>query len=148
MAVRIHSADHTTPLYEQKLALTSLTSGGRSVGIVRSRTKAIIIIIIAYSSVKRTQKAYRVSASKMSSAAVGVLEARVRNKAQIRLRAFNFNLEMVRRCSVLLYSEAEFAFGHDGLTKLGHSSQVREEAVGTWVSGLQGFRVNLATVLS
>jgi hypothetical protein len=30
-----------TPLYPQKLALTSPTSGGRSVGIVRSRTKAM-----------------------------------------------------------------------------------------------------------
>jgi len=29
-----------TPLYEQKLALTSPTGGGRSVGMVRSRTKA------------------------------------------------------------------------------------------------------------
>jgi hypothetical protein len=29
-----------TPLYQQKLALTSSTSGGRSVGIVRSRTQA------------------------------------------------------------------------------------------------------------
>ena len=33
-------ADHATPLYPQKLALTSPTGGGRSVGIVRSRTKA------------------------------------------------------------------------------------------------------------
>ena len=33
-------ADHATPVYLQKLALTSPTSGGRSVGIVRSRTKA------------------------------------------------------------------------------------------------------------
>ena len=33
-------ADHVTPLYRQKLALTSPTGGGRSVGIVRSRTKA------------------------------------------------------------------------------------------------------------
>jgi len=33
-------ADHVTPLYPQKLALTSLTGGGRSVGIVRSRNKA------------------------------------------------------------------------------------------------------------
>ena len=33
-------ADHVTPLYPQKLALPSLTGGGRSVGIVRSRTKA------------------------------------------------------------------------------------------------------------
>ena len=39
-------ADHATPLYPQKLALTSPTGGGRSVGIVRSRTKATEFIII------------------------------------------------------------------------------------------------------
>jgi hypothetical protein len=39
-AVWILCADHVTPLYPQKLALTSPTGGGRSVGIVRSRTKA------------------------------------------------------------------------------------------------------------
>jgi hypothetical protein len=33
-------ADHVTPLYPQKLALTLPTGGGRCVGIVRSRTKA------------------------------------------------------------------------------------------------------------
>jgi len=33
-------ADHVTPLYPQKLALTSPTGVGRSVGIVRVRTKA------------------------------------------------------------------------------------------------------------
>ena len=33
-------ADHVTPRYPQKLALTSPTGGGRSVGIVRVRTKA------------------------------------------------------------------------------------------------------------
>jgi len=33
-------ADHVTPLYPQKLALISPTGGGRSVGIVRVRTKA------------------------------------------------------------------------------------------------------------
>jgi len=33
-------ADHVTPLYPQNLALTSPTGGGRSVGIVRVRTKA------------------------------------------------------------------------------------------------------------
>ena len=36
----IRCADHMTPLYPQKLALTSPTGGGRSVGIVRSQTKA------------------------------------------------------------------------------------------------------------
>ena len=39
-AVGTRCADHATPLYPQKLALTSPTGGGRSVGIVRSRTKA------------------------------------------------------------------------------------------------------------
>jgi len=33
-------ADHVTPLYPRKMALTSPTGGGRSVGIVRVRTKA------------------------------------------------------------------------------------------------------------
>jgi hypothetical protein len=41
MAVGIRCADHVTLFYPQKLALTSLTGGGRSVGIVRSRTKAM-----------------------------------------------------------------------------------------------------------
>jgi len=40
-------ADHVTPLYPQKLALTSPTGGGRSVGIVRSRTKATEFIWIS-----------------------------------------------------------------------------------------------------
>ena len=39
-AVGIRCADHVTPLYPQKLALTSPTGGGRSVGIVHSRTKS------------------------------------------------------------------------------------------------------------
>ena len=33
-------ADHVTPLYPQKLTLTSPNGGGRSVGIVGVRTKA------------------------------------------------------------------------------------------------------------
>ena len=39
-AVGTRCADHVTPLYPQKLALTSPTGGGRYVGIVRSGTKA------------------------------------------------------------------------------------------------------------
>jgi len=39
-AVGTRCADHVTPLYPRKLALTSPTGGGRSVGIVRVRTKA------------------------------------------------------------------------------------------------------------
>jgi len=34
-----------TPLYPQKLALISPTGGGRSVGIVRSRTKATEFLV-------------------------------------------------------------------------------------------------------
>jgi len=37
-----------TPLYPQKLALTSPTGGGRSVGIVRSRTKATELVSSAH----------------------------------------------------------------------------------------------------
>jgi len=33
-------SDHVTPLYPQGLALTSPNGGGRSVGMVRSRTRA------------------------------------------------------------------------------------------------------------
>jgi hypothetical protein len=36
--------DHATPLYPQTLALTSPTRGGRSVGIVRSQTKATELV--------------------------------------------------------------------------------------------------------
>ena len=39
-AVGTRGAEHVTPLYPQKLALTSPTGGGRSVGIVGVRTKA------------------------------------------------------------------------------------------------------------
>ena len=42
-------ADHVTPLYPQKLALTSPTGDGRSVGIVRARTKATEFSLYAYS---------------------------------------------------------------------------------------------------
>jgi len=40
-------ANHVTPFYPQKLALTSPTGGGRSVGMVRSRTKATELVIIS-----------------------------------------------------------------------------------------------------
>ena len=53
-------ADHVTPLYPQKLALTSPNGGGRSVGIVRSRTKATEFffcdmseILFVYSAISR-----------------------------------------------------------------------------------------------
>ena len=53
-AVGIRCADHVTPLYPQKLALTS-TGGGRSVGIVRSRTKATELVISFVMSVRMKQ---------------------------------------------------------------------------------------------
>jgi hypothetical protein len=40
-AVGIRHADHVHLLSCKKLAITSLTSGGRSVGIVRSRTQTM-----------------------------------------------------------------------------------------------------------
>jgi hypothetical protein len=41
-AVGIRHADHVAPpLYPQKLAITSPTSGGRSIGIVRSGTQTM-----------------------------------------------------------------------------------------------------------
>ena len=40
----IRCADHVTPLFPQTLALTSPTGGGRSVGIVRLRTKATELV--------------------------------------------------------------------------------------------------------
>ena len=46
-AVGTRCADHVTTLYPQKLALTSPTGGGRSVGIVRVRTKATEFFISA-----------------------------------------------------------------------------------------------------
>ena len=51
MAMGIGCADHVTPLYPQKLALTLPTGGGRSVGIVRLRTKAtefslVLVLVI------------------------------------------------------------------------------------------------------
>jgi hypothetical protein len=39
-AVGIRHADHVAPSIRKRLALTSPTKGGRSVGIVRSRTQA------------------------------------------------------------------------------------------------------------
>jgi hypothetical protein len=44
----ISCADHVTPLYLQKLALTSQKSGGRSVGIVFLGTKATEFFIFVY----------------------------------------------------------------------------------------------------
>ena len=44
----IRCADHVRLLYPKKLALTSPTGGGRSVGIVRSRTKATVFIHVSY----------------------------------------------------------------------------------------------------
>jgi hypothetical protein len=51
--VGIRCADHVTPLYPQKLVLTSPTGGGRSVGIVRSRTKATEFSLVFFSKFKR-----------------------------------------------------------------------------------------------
>jgi hypothetical protein len=44
----IRRADYATPLYSQKLPLSLPTSGDRSVGIVRSRTKAMELVYHAF----------------------------------------------------------------------------------------------------
>jgi len=49
-AVGTRCADHVTPLNPQKLALTSPTGGGRSVGTVRLRTKATEFSLVFSSS--------------------------------------------------------------------------------------------------
>jgi hypothetical protein len=46
-AAGIRREDYSTPLYPQKLELTSAISGGRSVGIFRSRTKATEFIFFS-----------------------------------------------------------------------------------------------------
>jgi hypothetical protein len=45
-AVGIRHADHVSPSIRNKLTLTSLSSGGRSVGIVRLRTEAIGFVYV------------------------------------------------------------------------------------------------------
>jgi hypothetical protein len=44
----IRCADHATPSTRQKLALTSPTSGGRSAGIVRLRTKGHKVLVFFF----------------------------------------------------------------------------------------------------
>jgi hypothetical protein len=46
MAVGIRHDDHVAPSNPQKLALTSPTSGSRSVGIIRSRTQATELLLL------------------------------------------------------------------------------------------------------
>jgi hypothetical protein len=45
----IRRVDYATPLYLQNMAITTPTSGGRSVGIVRSQTKATELLLYPYS---------------------------------------------------------------------------------------------------
>jgi hypothetical protein len=47
-AVGIRHDDHMAPLYPQKFTRTSSTSGGRSVGIVRSRTQATEFLCVPW----------------------------------------------------------------------------------------------------
>jgi hypothetical protein len=51
-AVGIRHADHVAPSSRKKLAITSPTSGGRSVGTVRSRTQTMefrFLLVVTYS---------------------------------------------------------------------------------------------------
>jgi len=58
-------ADHVTPLYPQKLALTSPTGGGRSVGIVRSRTEATEFSLVFYGYTRWTHTSTQINCSDM-----------------------------------------------------------------------------------
>ena len=64
-------ADHVTPLYPQKLALTSPTGGGRSVGIVRVRTKATEFSLYTDGSYIRKRSGRSLGTLKQDSALVG-----------------------------------------------------------------------------
>ena len=55
-AVGNRCADHVTPLYPQKLALTPPTGGGRSVGIVRVRTKATEFVVYLFISLNLSEQ--------------------------------------------------------------------------------------------
>jgi hypothetical protein len=57
-AVGTRRADHETPLYPQKLALTSPTSGGLLVGIVRSWTRATEFFLYGYGLSSRKSSAF------------------------------------------------------------------------------------------
>ena len=59
-AVGTRCADHVIPLYPQKLALTSPTGGGRSVGVVRVRAKATDFFFLSIES-PEVYKIHRVS---------------------------------------------------------------------------------------
>jgi len=52
-----------TPLYPQKLALTSPTGGSRSVGIVRSRTKAtkFSLVLVTYNTLSECGLLWKLS---------------------------------------------------------------------------------------
>jgi hypothetical protein len=47
-AVGIRQADHVAPSIRKKMAITSPKSGGRSVGIVRSRTQTMEFSFLAF----------------------------------------------------------------------------------------------------
>jgi hypothetical protein len=54
-AEEIRHADHVAPSIRKRLALTSPTSGGRSVGVVRSRTQATEFSLVFLMMVYNTQ---------------------------------------------------------------------------------------------
>ena len=73
----IRCADHVTSLYPQKLALTSSTGGGRSVGIVSSRTKATVFFFL------RTNKTILTKADKGKSIIV-----MIEDKYEVKMNKF------------------------------------------------------------
>jgi hypothetical protein len=72
------SADHATPSVFQSLALTSTTSGSRSVGIVRSRTKGhgVCFVVCGFRSHPRHQLTNLLSLTSIQANAKIVLHSR------------------------------------------------------------------------
>jgi hypothetical protein len=68
-------ADHVTPLYQQRLALTWPTSGGRSVGIVRSRTKVAELAFICAGLNPRRWNAFQILRSFNYDSAIAFLSS-------------------------------------------------------------------------
>jgi hypothetical protein len=57
-AVGIRHADHVAPFIRKKLAITSPTSDGRSVGIVRSRTQTMEFFFFMRQTRRRKEHVY------------------------------------------------------------------------------------------
>ena len=118
----IRCADHVTPLYLQKLALTSPIGGGRSVGVVRSRTKATEFFF--YYLLKRVpdMSPFFVTTEFLHNPCLGVLispQPDPTEKKQLKGRHFSSDAEVIAVPGTWLEGQpSEFFFFLSGLQKL------------------------------